>query len=70
MFWLGPSMETEISVIYFLAETAAHHVTLSHEHSGYVWASYEEALQRLTFKTACDLLMKAHALLEGNTRTE
>ena len=55
-------------VIYFLAETTVHRVTLSHEHSGYMWASYEEALQRLTFKTACDLLMKAHELIEGRSR--
>jgi len=52
-------------VIYFLAETAGEEVTLSHEHCGYAWASYEEALQRLTFKTAKDLLSKAHSFLEG-----
>jgi len=53
-------------VIYFLAETAGEEVTLSHEHCGYAWASYEEALQRLTFKTAKDLLSKAHSFLEGS----
>jgi len=53
-------------VIYFLAETAGEEVTLSHEHCGYAWASYEEALQRLTFKTAKDLLSKAHRFLEGS----
>ena len=54
-------------VIYFLAETATHQVTLSHEHSGYLWVSYEEAMQLLTFKTACDLLKKAHELLESRS---
>ena len=53
-------------VIYFLAETAGEEVILSHEHCGYAWASYEEALQRLTFKTAKDLLSKAHRFLEGS----
>ena len=53
-------------VIYFLAETAGVEVTLSHEHCGYAWASYEEALQRLTFKTAKDLLSKAHSFLEAS----
>jgi len=53
-------------VIYFLAETAGEGVTLSHEHCGYAWAPYEDALQRLTFKTAKDLLSKAHNFLENS----
>jgi 8-oxo-dGTP pyrophosphatase MutT (NUDIX family) len=53
-------------VIYFLAETAGEEVTLSHEHCGYGWVSYEEGLQRLTFKTAKDLLSKAHKFLEAS----
>ena len=53
-------------VIYFLAETAGDAVTLSHEHCGYLWVSYEEGLQRLTFKTAKDLLTKAHNFLEAS----
>jgi 8-oxo-dGTP pyrophosphatase MutT (NUDIX family) len=53
-------------VIYFLAQTAGEDVTLSHEHCGYAWVSYEEGLQRLTFKTAKDLLAKAHNFLEAS----
>lgn len=53
-------------VIYFLAETAGDEVTLSHEHCGYAWAPYEDALQRLTFNTAKDLLTKAHTFLEAS----
>lgn len=52
-------------VIYFLAETAGNQVRLSHEHSGFLWAPYQEAVKRLTFKTARDLLAKAEALLES-----
>ena len=52
-------------VLYFLAETAAAEVVLSHEHCGYVWASYDEALSRLTFPTAKDLLAKAQQFLEA-----
>jgi len=51
-------------VIYFLAETTGEEVTLSHEHCGYAWAPYEDALQRLTFNTAKDLLTKAHTFLK------
>ncbi|HYR02173.1 MAG TPA: NUDIX domain-containing protein [Syntrophobacteria bacterium] len=55
-------------VIYFLAETEAHEVTLSHEHSGYVWAPYERALQRLTFKSARELLKKAEEFLDDRSK--
>jgi len=52
-------------VVYFLAETAGAQVVLSHEQCGYVWASYEEALARLTFSTAQELLAKAQQFLGG-----
>jgi len=48
-------------VIYFLAETSSGQVTLSHEHSGYAWLPYEDAMKRLTFQNARDLLAKAVA---------
>lgn len=54
-------------VIFFLAETPTGEVTLSHEHSGYAWLPYEEAVKRLTFKNARDLLAKAQAFLDGRT---
>jgi 8-oxo-dGTP pyrophosphatase MutT (NUDIX family) len=54
-------------VIYFLAETEGEEVTLSHEHCGYAWVSYEEGLDRLTFRTAKDLLTKAQSFLEVST---
>ena len=54
-------------VIFFLAETPTGEVTLSHEHSGYVWLPYEDALKRLTFKNARDLLATAQAFLDGST---
>jgi len=52
-------------VIYFLAETPTGDVTLSHEHSGFLWLPYGEALRRLTFKNARDLLTKAETLLQS-----
>ena len=52
-------------VIYFLAETATETVTLSHEHCGYAWVTYEEGMTRLTFKSARELLTRAHQFLEA-----
>jgi len=52
-------------VIYFLAETPTGNVTLSEEHSGYLWLPYEAARERLTFKNARELLTRAHAFLNA-----
>ena len=51
-------------VIYFLAETEGEQVTLSHEHCGFAWVDCEEAMRRLTFRTAKELLTKAEKCLE------
>lgn len=51
-------------VIYFLAETPIGDVTLSDEHCGYAWLPYEEAVGRLTFRNAHDLLARAQGFLD------
>lgn len=53
------------TVIYFLAETAKENVILSHEHCGYAWVTHEEGMTRLTFKSARELLTRAHKFLEA-----
>ena len=56
-------------VVYFLASTPEGHVTLSHEHCGYAWLPYQEAMGRLTFRTARNLLTKAEVFL-SETRND
>jgi bis(5'-nucleosidyl)-tetraphosphatase len=51
-------------VIFFLIETHTETVTLSYEHVGYAWLNYQNAMERLTFKNAKDVLQKAHELLK------
>lgn len=50
-------------VTFFLARSNTKKVTLSFEHIGYTWLSYEKAYQQLTFKNAKEILRKAHAFL-------
>lgn len=50
-------------VTYLLAKTATEKITISDEHIGYAWLPYEEALARLTFKNAQDMLKKANKFL-------
>lgn len=53
------------TVAYFLIEAQKSEVKLSYEHVGFEWLNIEEALKRLTFKSAKDVLRKAHAFLKA-----
>jgi len=46
-------------VVFFLAETGTSDVTLSHEHLGYAWMGFEDALRRVTFDNARSVLTNA-----------
>lgn len=46
-------------VIFFLARTEEVYVRLSHEHKDFAWLGYEEALERLTYKNAKNVMMMA-----------
>lgn len=50
-------------VVFYLVQTKSEEVKLSYEHVGYEWLGYEEAMQRLTYKNARNVLKKAHELL-------
>ena len=58
----GPISKT---VTYFLGRTRAEAVTLSDEHEGFAWLPYEEALERLTYQNARDMLTAAWKALEA-----
>ena len=50
-------------VAFFLAEAKTEEVTISNEHMGYAWLSYENAYKKLTFNNAKELLRKANQFL-------
>ena len=51
------------TVIFFLSKTKTKEVKLSFEHKDFKWLNYEKALNRLTHKTAKEILKKAKELL-------
>lgn len=53
----------EKDVIFFLLEALQKEVKLSHEHSGYAWLPYGQALQRISFEGPKRILQAAHAFL-------
>jgi len=52
-------------VVFYLAKSKTKTVKISHEHIGYKWLPYDEALNQLTFKNAKDILKKADKFLKG-----
>jgi len=45
-------------VVFFLASTKTNDIVLSHEHHDYIWLSFNDALKKLTYKTAQKLFKK------------
>lgn len=50
-------------VIFFLGRTSSADVTLSHEHVGFAFLPYEQAMKRLTYPSARKVLEAAEAFL-------
>jgi 8-oxo-dGTP pyrophosphatase MutT (NUDIX family) len=50
-------------VVFFLVEARESRVTISYEHVGFIWLDYKEALAKLTFNNAKNVLEKAHEFL-------
>ena len=51
-------------LIYFLAKTKVTNVVLSSEHTDFVWEPYENALKRLTYKNAKEILTQGFSFLK------
>ena len=51
------------TVVFFLAKTNEKKITLSHEHSDFVWMEYDDALKKTTFRNAKNVLSKTNEFL-------
>lgn len=57
-------------VIYYLVETKKREVVISHEHDGFGWFSYHEALRTAKYKNTQSIIKRAHGFIEkGLPRT-
>ena len=52
-------------VVFYLAESKTKDVRISWEHTGYVWLGYEDALKKLTYKSAKEVLRDAHETVKS-----
>ena len=63
-FYRRQGLTVHKEVVFFIIETHTEKVELSFEHVGYIWLDYKQAMEKLTFKNAKDVLQKAHDFLK------
>ncbi len=63
-FYRRQGLTVHKEVVFFIIETHTEKVELSFEHIGYIWLDYKQAMEKLTFKNAKDVLQKAHDFLK------
>ncbi len=51
-------------VTYFIGRTLVQDVAVSEEHVGFAWLEFDQAIARLTFDSAREILRHAHKRLE------
>jgi 8-oxo-dGTP pyrophosphatase MutT (NUDIX family) len=49
-------------VVFFLAKTKTVDVKISHEHLGFLWLSFDDALKKLTYKNAKNIMERIKKL--------
>ena len=47
-------------VVFYLAKTKTEDVKISEEHKGFLWLPFDEAVKKITYKNAKELLKKAN----------
>ncbi len=58
------------TVTYFLARSPTKEVAISYEHCGFEWLPYQEAVEKLTFQNAREVLEAAHSYLETPRKSQ
>ncbi len=62
-FYRRQGLTINKEVVFFIIESNADGVKISFEHIGFIWLDYQHAMEKLTFKNAKDVLLKAHDFL-------
>lgn len=60
--------QTFKEVIFFVGKTQEKEIQLSAEHIDFMWLGYEQALQRLTYQNARNVLINAEKFLTDSTK--
>jgi 8-oxo-dGTP pyrophosphatase MutT (NUDIX family) len=55
-------------VIYYLVETRKREIAISHEHDGFGWFVYRDAVRMARYKNTQEILKRVHEFIESNLR--
>ena len=58
------------TVNFYIARANTEKVTISFEHIGFAWLTYEKAMEKLTYKNAKEILEKANTFLRTHKTLE
>jgi bis(5'-nucleosidyl)-tetraphosphatase len=63
-FYRRQGLTINKEVVFYLIESNTSEVRISYEHIGYIWLDFSTAMEKLTFRNAKDILLKAHDFLQ------
>tara|TARA_B110000438_G_scaffold171452_1_gene163827 strand:- start:5 stop:409 length:405 start_codon:yes stop_codon:yes gene_type:complete len=64
-YFYANNQEIHKKVIFFLGKTKTTDIILSHEHLDFIWLDFDNALEKITYKNAKNLLKKSRKLLNN-----
>ena len=64
-YFRADNQDIHKKVIFFLGKTKTSDVMLSHEHLDFMWLDYEDALKKITYNNAKNLLKKSSEFLDN-----
>jgi bis(5'-nucleosidyl)-tetraphosphatase len=63
-FYRRQGLTVRKEVVFFLMEAYSDKVRLSFEHINFVWLTYKQAIEKITFKNSKEVLQKAYEFLK------
>ena len=63
-YFRADNQDIHKKVIFFLGKTKTKNIILSHEHLDFIWLEFDNALEKITYKNAKDLLIKSKEFLD------
>ena len=64
-YFRADNQDIHKKVIFFLGKTQTQDIILSHEHLDFIWLDFDNALKKITYKNAKDLLKKSKGFLNN-----
>jgi 8-oxo-dGTP pyrophosphatase MutT (NUDIX family) len=64
-YFRADNQDIHKKVIFFLGKTKTMNIILSHEHLDFIWLDFDNALKKITYKNAKNLLRKSEEFLKN-----